>query len=159
MHFEETPEIAALVTSLLDLLTEYRRGDTVPWPAIEAIAGSRYDNRGRYVIQKWRKILQRDHDIVTLVDRTVGVRLLTDAQIVAEIPKLRELKAFRQMNHGLKQIRAVNHGNLTEHQKRVLEAHRLRMRLIRRDLRRAKNSIVESLPADTMPLRPRPPLS
>lgn len=138
---EAIQEITDAVAALWQMSSKFNRGQTIEWSQIEAIAGQRNENRSKHIIGKWRRKLEREREIVTLVADTVGVRLLTDKEAAIEIPRLRQKRAFRQINRAIKQTAIVNKDRLSMHERRVLEFQRDAMKSQRRELHRSQKAL------------------
>lgn len=120
---------AAQVDAVWDSLGLYHKGTTVPWTAIEAAMGRTREDRGGWtIIRRVRRRLLRDRQIASLPDPTVGLRLLTDMEAATEIPTLRQKKARRQINRGLRETEAVDTSQLTRHAAESLAIARRHMK-------------------------------
>jgi hypothetical protein len=122
------------------------RGDVIRWDEIESVAGMHRDDRGGWtVINRFRRHLQADREIVTIAATDLGLRLLTHEQAAKEVPALRTRKAYRQINRGLRETATVDPGQLTTHDAKRLALMRLSMKeqrlAIGRAARDAKASI------------------
>lgn len=148
----EIKEVTDAVKALLKLSDRYERGQIVPWHEVEAIAGNRFENRSRHVINKWRRKLEKEREIVTLVADTVGVRLLTHKETATEIPSLRQRKAYRQIRRAIKQVGTVDDARLSDHERKLLAAQRANMAATRRDLHRSRKQLVNNA-TETNPRR------
>lgn len=148
-------EITDAVNALMTLADNCERGQCIAWSDIEAVAGSRAENRGKHIIGKWRRRLEREREIVTLSAASVGVRLLTHQETATEIPKLRQRKAYRQIRRALKQTALVDDASLTDHERRLLHAQRSNMSEQRRELFRSQKQLeTRKLPTEVNPRRP-----
>jgi hypothetical protein len=151
---ERIDEVTAAVEELATLTNRYERGQIVPWSEIEAVSGSRNENRGKYIIGKWRKRLEREREIVTLCAETVGVRLLTHKETATEIPRIRQRRAYRQIRRAIKQTSLVDTGRLTTHERRLLAAQRDNMAQQRRELHRSQRQLANGIvPTEVNPRR------
>jgi hypothetical protein len=151
---ERIDEVTAAVDQLFAISGKYERGQIVPWVEIEAVSGSRVENRGKYVIGKWRKRLEREREIVTLCAETVGVRLLTHKETATEIPRIRQRRAYRQIRRAIKQTSLVDTGRLTTHERRLLAAQRDNMAVQRRELHRSQKQLARGVvPTEGNPRR------
>lgn len=135
---ETIQEITDAVEALYLMSAKYDHGQTIEWATIEAISGDRNTNRGKHIIGKWRKRLEKDREIVTLASVTVGVRLLTHLETATEIPRLRQKKAYRQIRRALKQTATVNSTGLPLHSQKLLASQRAHMADQRRALFRSQ---------------------
>lgn len=153
---ERIDEVTEAVEQLMALSNQYERGQIIAWHHVEAIAGSRAENRGRYIINKWRRKLERERDQVTLCADSVGVRLLTHRETATEIPRLRQRRAYRQIRRGLRQVETVDEGRLSDHERKLLAAQRLSMAQQRRDLYRSQKALAAGIRVtETNPRRMR----
>ncbi len=141
----EIKEVTDAVKELMKLSDRYERGQVVPWNEVEAIAGNRTENRSRHVINKWRRKLEKEREIVTLVADMVGVRLLTHKETAKEIPSLRQRKAYRQIRRAIKQVGTVDDSRLSDHERKLLAAQRANMAATRRDLHRSRKQIANNV--------------
>lgn len=144
-------EITKLVQELWNLSQNFQRGTIVPWLQIESITGDRTDPRSHYIINKWRRRLEREREIVTLVADGVGVRLLTQRETASEIPAIRQKKAYRQIRRAIKQTALVNVAELSDHERRLLASQRQNMAETRRELFRSQKETRTA--TQTNPLR------
>lgn len=127
----------------------FQKGATIPWSVIEtAIGRHRDDVGGRHIINRLRRKMLVDREITTLPDVMVGLRLLTDMEAATEIPTLRQKKARRQINRGLRETSAVDMSQLTRHAAESLAIARRHMKSERLAISRARRE-VESLTRPT----------
>lgn len=127
----------------------FQKGATIPWSVIEtAIGRHRDDVGGRHIINRLRRKMLVDREITTLPDVMVGLRLLTDMEAATEIPTLRQKKARRQINRGLRETSAVDVSQLTRHAAESLAMARRHMKSERLAISRARRE-VESLTRPT----------
>jgi hypothetical protein len=151
---ERIDEVTEAVEGLMKLSDQYERGQIVPWDRVEAIAGDRTENRGKHIIKKWKKRLERERLIVTLVAPTVGVRLLTHRETATECPANRTRKAYRQVRRGLREVETVDDARLSDHERRLLAAQRVSMADQRRSLHRSQKQLRNGLkPTEVNPRR------
>lgn len=147
-------EVTAAVDQLMVLAGEYSRGQCIPWGVIESISGSRDENRGKHVIKKWRKRIQKELEIVTLSAPSVGVRLLTHKETATEIPAIRQSKAYRQIRKALKETSLVDDSKLGDHDRRLLACQRTNMADQRRELFRSQKQLAtRKIATETNPRR------
>jgi hypothetical protein len=107
---------ASEVDRAWEILFGFRKGDTVPWPQIEAAIGKHRDERGGWtIIKRLRSRLLKERQITAFPEPTIGLRLLTDIQAATEVPALRQKKARRQINRGLRETASVDQAQLTKH--------------------------------------------
>lgn len=135
---EAIEEITKATDTLMVLARKFERGQVIDWDVIEKISGSRFENRGRHVINKWRRRMEREREVVTLCSDGVGVRLLTHKETASEIPQLRQRKAYRQVRRALKQVKTVDVSRLSDHERRLLAAQQVNMAEQRRSLFRSR---------------------
>lgn len=151
---ETIAEVTTATDELMTLAAKYDRGQVVAWCDIELIAGDRRENRGKHIIDKWRRRLEQERDIVTLCAESVGVRLLTHLETAREIPRIRQRRAYRQLRKAIKQTQTVDVGQLRDHDRRLLVAQQHNMADARRDLFRSQKQLSEGLkPTETNPRR------
>lgn len=161
--FESKAEITEVVNRLLTLSNQYERGQRIDWSLIEEIVGRRYYPEGGpmpmpwYIIGRWRKLLRRDQEIVTMVDYKNGIRLLTHREAAEEVPAHRQRKAERQIGHALKEIATVDTTRLSDHERKVLAIQRHNMIAERRSLRQSRNKPGRSVTEVNPRRKPRPP--
>jgi hypothetical protein len=102
-----------------------QRGECIAWQEIEGVMGlSRDDIGGRTIVHRFRRRLLRDHRIVTLCTREVGIRLLTNEQTAREITVMRQRKARRQINRCIRETDTVDGAALSDHDRLVLSSQR-----------------------------------
>jgi hypothetical protein len=151
---EKIKEVSEAVDQLFSVSDAYGRGEIVPWAEIEKITGNRFENRARHIIGKWRRKLFKEREIVTLAAHTAGIRLLTHQEVAAEIPAVRQKKAFRQVNRALKETSLVDTDRLSTHQRKILAATRANMADTRRELFRSRKMLRNgTVKTETNPLR------
>ena len=132
----------AEVEAVLGVVAAFIKGTTVSWSVIEkAMNRNRYDKGGWAIIKRVRKHLLRDRLIATLPDTRVGLRLLTDTENAQEVPVLRQKKARRQINRGLRETSAVDVSLIPNHVAIGLALVRKRMKEERLAISRANNEI------------------
>lgn len=135
----------AEVEAVWESIGAYHKGTTVPWGTIEVAMGRHRDQLGGWtIVRRIRRRLLRDRQIASLPDPTVGLRLLTDMEAASEIPELRQKKARRQINRGLRETDAVDTSQLTRHAAVYLAMSRRHMKAERLAISRARRE-VESL--------------
>jgi transposase-like protein len=149
---ETIAEVTAATDLLMQLADRYERGQVIAWSDIEAISGERTEFRSRHIINKWRRRLEQEREIVTLGAPNVGVRLLTHQETAQEIPRLRQRKAYKQLRRAIKQTSTVDISRLTDHQRRLLVAQQQNMADTRRELFRSQKQLQEGVkPTETNP--------
>jgi hypothetical protein len=120
----------------------FQKGATIPWSVIESAIGRHRDEvGGRHIINRLRRRMLRDREITTLPDVMVGLRLLTDMEAATEIPTLRQKKARRQINRGLRETSAVDTSQLTRHAAESLAMARRHMKAERLAISRARRAV------------------
>lgn len=143
------------VNALFHRFASRNRGSVIAWAEIELAMGrGRNEEGGWPIINRFRRRLLRDLQVVTLARDSVGVRLLTNEEAAVEIPRLRQKRAYRQVNRGLKETAAINHAELSDRQRLVLVRQRENMARQRLEIgrsRREKYKIGRKSP--TMPVR------
>jgi hypothetical protein len=117
------------IESVWSAISAYTKGVTVPWKVIEQAMGrAREDRGGWHIIGRVRRRLRRDRQIVSLPDVNVGLRLLSDMEAAREIPELRQKKARRQINRGLRETDAIDVAMLSPHASQSLAIARRHMK-------------------------------
>lgn len=135
-RFEE--KYAGNVEAGWEFLNQFSKGDLVAWPAIEkVISKHRKTNGGQTILKRLRRRMRVERQIVILVETDVGLRLLTDQQAAYEIPQLRQKKARRQINRGLRETGVIDVSMLTPSQAFALNAARKSMKSERLALSRS----------------------
>jgi hypothetical protein len=127
------------IESVWSAIAAYTKGVTVPWKVIEQAMGrAREDRGGWHIIRRVRRRLLRDRQITSLPDVRVGLRLLTDVEAVREIPELRQKKARRQINRGLREMEAIDVAMLSPHESQCLAISRKYMKVERLEITRGR---------------------
>lgn len=144
---ESIEEIATAVEALMQLSSTRERGNIMHWGEIEPLSGSRLTNRGKHIINKWRRRLEKERGIVTLCSQTIGVRLLTHSETAREIPAIRQRKAYRQIRRAIKQTATVDSARLSVHDRKLLSVQRANMATARRDLFRSRQQLEKGITA------------
>ena len=157
MQFDTNDEVTAAVDALMTLAGQYDRGQCIDWPTIELIAGDRREPGPRYIINKWRRKLETDRALLTLPAVNIGIRILTDEEAAAEIPALRQRRAYRQIRRALRQTALIETSRLSDHQRRLLTLQRANMAAQRRELFRSQRQLATGAPPETAPRRPPSP--
>jgi len=151
---ETIAEVTTATDDLMKLAERYERGQVIAWCDVELIAGDRRENRSKHIINKWRRRLEQEREIVTLCAESVGVRLLTHLETAREIPRIRQKRACRQIRKALKQTQTVDASRLTDHDRRLLVAQRQNMVSTRRELFRSQRQLEDGVkPTETNPRR------
>jgi hypothetical protein len=133
---------ARKVDVVWNLLLGFNKGDTVAWADIEAAMGLHRDDRGGWtIVNRIRRLLLVDRQITAFVEPTIGLRLLTDTQTATEVPRLRQKKARRQINRGLRETDSVDHSQLTLHAAKSLAVARQHMRAERLAISRGAREV------------------
>lgn len=120
-NWNEDPEIAAQVELVRSLAKDLQRGDLLQWTAIEsALQLERWQPRLRYIVNKWRRDLQKG-GIETWAIPSIGVKLLTDEECLTVVAVHRGKRARRQ--HG-KILRAMKNTRveLLSNNQRLMQA-------------------------------------
>lgn len=140
--FKENKETRLAVEWLWKAFAKMERGTTIPWEQIELVAGVRRDEPGGWsIINRFRKRLRRDMEIVTLVADSVGLRLLTHRETATEIPAIRQRKAYRQVNRALRETETVNQASLTDHERLMLSSQRHNLKYQRLHIGRSRREL------------------
>ena len=133
------------IESVWSAVASYTKGVTVPWKVIEQAMGrAREDRGGWHIIKRVRRRLLRDRQIASLPDVNVGLRLLSDMEAAREIPELRQKRARRQINRGLRETDAIDVAMLSPHASQSLAIARRHMKAERLALSRGQRE-AESL--------------
>lgn len=137
---------ATEVEQVWDLLFGFHKGDTVPWHRIEAAMGKHRDERGGWtIVKRVRSRLLKERQITAFPEPTIGLRLLTDIQAATEVPELRQRKAKRQINRGLRETESVDQAQLTKHAAISLAMARKHMRAERLAISRGTKEVAALL--------------
>lgn len=144
---------AAEVDRVWELLFGFHKGDTVPWPQIEAAMGIHRDDRGGWtILKRVRSRLLKDRQITAFPEPTVGLRLLTDIQAATEVPALRQKKARRQISRGLRETESVDQAQLTKHAAVSLAMARKHMKAERLAISRGTKEVAALLKPARSPM-------
>lgn len=138
---DKIDEVTTAVEALYTLASKCERGQVIPWVDIEKIAGDRKENRSRHIINKWRRRLEKEREIVTLCADGVGVRLLTHRETATEIPRIRQRRAYKQIRRAIKQTGLVNCERLSLAERKLLVAQRSNMADQRLALHRSQKQL------------------
>lgn len=150
---ERIDEITAAVDALTALSAKYDRGECIPWDEIETASGPRKENRSRHIIQKWRKRMMREREIVTFCAASVGVRLLTHKEVATEVPRYRQRRAYRQIRRGMRETRMVDVERLSLSERKMLIAQRDNMARQRLELHRSQKQLAKGMVTESNPKR------
>lgn len=138
----ESNKYEAQVDAVWEAIGSFHKGTTVPWPVIEQAMGRlRYDRGGWTIIRRIRRKLLRERQIACLPDPTVGLRMLTDMESAQEIPELRQKKARRQINRGLRETEAIDVAQLTKNASFALAMSRRHMKAERLAISRGRKEV------------------
>ena len=156
--FESVGEIREGVEKVHELFAGRSRGEVVPHDEIEAILGiTRHTGRWKTILDRVRARLQREDGIATWPEVGVGYKLLTVREQIEELPGWRLARAARQSRRGLRSVAAIPNTDLTQHQRRVRQAHVDAMRRATAAVARHRREMdVLTKPREHMP-RPRRP--
>ena len=135
-----------------------QRGQVITWSAIEAIMErGRYDEGGMTIINRFRKRLRRDREIVTLASTTVGLRLLTHEETAREVFPMRQRKAYRQVNRAIRETATVPGDALPDRLRLSLAQQRMHLKQQRLDIGRARRQMLNgNRRSQTHPVRRMP---
>ena len=160
MRFKKTEEVAAATVRLFALLTTMGkwRGDILPWSKIDDTLGvSHLTNEGQHIVDCFRTELRRDHKIVTDVEVSVGVHLLTHREAAELVPYKRQKKAYRQMGRALRETDTIDGGELPDRLRSGLSMQRHNLRRQRLQLGRSYREHAEQITKTVInPRRKRP---
>lgn len=109
------------VNELLDKLGIPKPGDEIPYSKVEAVIGvSRGQNRWQSVTNRWRKKLERDHNLILKAIANQGYRVLTNSE--------RVMHSSKQFDGGVKRVtkaivvaQKTDRIDLSEEEKRTLD--------------------------------------
>ena len=149
---EEDPQITAQVEALFAVCADYERGQVVPYSKIERAIGMRRDTeRGKYVLQKARRRIRKERDIVIRPEVSVGWRMLTDTEAAKIVPHDRQRRAVRQIRRGLVECQSVRAERLTPRERQLLAANMQAMEAERREISAALRADTKGRKTETMP--------
>lgn len=124
-RFEEKQAIKGAVAAALELLRKHKRGDVVPWAAIEGAAGfERYTRHWAAFLKRTRRDFMGETGICLWPVTDVGMELLTTQDQLITRSAKRRRKALRQMRRDVKELAAIPDADLTSRQK-VLRANQV----------------------------------
>jgi hypothetical protein len=130
------------VEALCRRFADWQRGSTISWNEIEMAMGrGRNDEGGWNIIRRFRRRLLADREIVTLAKEAVGIRLLTNEEAAREIPVMRQKRAYRQVNRGLKETSVIDGSNLSDRLRLVLVRQRENMKRQRLEIGRSRREL------------------
>jgi len=130
MKIEEKHKDA--VEALFVALDDFTKGTTVPWLIIQKAMGCHRNDRGGWtIVNRVRKRLRVDRQIVTLADPRVGLKFLTDNEVALIIPVFRGRRARRQIDRGIRETDAADVAQLSHHASVSLALSRRHMREVR----------------------------
>lgn len=137
------------------------RGDTIPHEEIESVSGVMRHNRVEWgwLISRLRKRLLREHGwafIQTPDLINVGYKLPTETEQVEECGRNRAKRSARQAHKGIREVGAVEPGNLPMHLQRARARRIHQLREARKSARRAARDVADKVlsPQEAMPKRP-----
>lgn len=135
----EKKEISEAVKRLCASLDGVRRGETIPWETIERVMGrARTDPGGWHIVNRWRRWMQRERNIVMHPNPSVGLSVLTHSETVMKRGAWRVAKARRQVHWGLREMETVSPQALSDHERRALAIRHARFKDERRRLSAAQ---------------------
>jgi len=120
------------VETLFVALNDFTKGTTVPWLVVQKAMGcTRRDKGGWTIINRVRRRLRVERQIVTMADPTVGLRFLTDTEVAYVIPEYRGRRSRRQIDRGIRETDAADVAQLPHHAAVALALSRRHMREVR----------------------------
>lgn len=158
-NFEATATITDAVLRALNVLAQYKRGETVTWDALEQAAGfARYTQHWSSFWNRLKRDFMNQAGGVCLWPETnVGARLLTAQEQLTERAVKRRRRALRQMRKDQQELAAVPDRELTMNQ-RVLKSQQLQAARdgSKQVLRQLRVSHVLAKPSAALPRAPIP---
>jgi hypothetical protein len=125
--FERDEKIAAMVDALYSVAADLNRGDILTHEMIRPILGcGPNEEHWQHCVDRVRARLERDREIATWPEKTVGYRFLTVDEQIADLPRWRMRKAARQGRRARRSAATISVKGLSHHQRIVL-AHTLDM--------------------------------
>jgi hypothetical protein len=147
--FEQNPEIGQGVEAAFQAAEGLTRGDVLTHERIEQAFGiRRYTSWWTRGIQLLRRRMQDERGIWLASDTTVGYRLAPHRVQIAEGPR-RTKRAARQIERGLRSVRALPDGELSHADQKAKFGVEERLAAIARDTR-------QDLRLQQFLLRPKP---
>lgn len=148
-------EIREASDLLWEAFGDTERGSIVAWSSIETKMGrSRYDMGGWTIINKLRRRLIKEREVVTIAKEGIGLWFLTHQEAAQHVPQRRQKRAYRQVNRGLKEMATVDGARLSDHQRKVLTMQRSNMRNQRLEIGRSRRELAKGIKrSETHPVR------
>lgn len=144
----------AFVDAVVNVAGDYNRGMMIPWAVVERAMGrGRDDEGGRQIVNRARKRILSDREIVIRIASNIGLHLLTDEEAAEEVPRSRQRRAYRQLNRGLRELAAVRVSLLSDAQRLAAVRQRQCMAEERREIGRAYREIGQRKRTETHPVR------
>ena len=133
------------VEAVFSQAEKYTRGSVMPWSTIEAAMARGRDNEGgRQIIKRLRARILREREIVTIAIAGVGLQFLHDTEAADIVPVMRQRRAYRQLNRGLRELGAVRHTALSDAQRLAVVRQRQCMSEERRTIGRAYREMTQN---------------
>lgn len=150
-----------LTNTIFAQTTELDRGDIIPLEMIEEASGfGRYTESWSHLIIKLKRKMLADRAIALWSVRTIGYKLCTKDEQLNMTAEKRQRKAIRQLSRSLREVGALEPGELSIHMQHV-RSIRLRdmlatRRLLKRQLRQQKSEArrTQTIPSVAASRRP-----
>jgi hypothetical protein len=131
--FEKSETIRRKSEKLWAVAARLDRGDVLTNEAIAGVVGvGPHEHPWPTVVAKVRRRLLRERGIACLPEYGVGLRLLTDAEQITDLPAYRHRKSRRQIRHIERALVALDGAALTPHLRRLRQAQLEAARTARR---------------------------
>jgi hypothetical protein len=125
--FEKDERIEAMTEALYGLTANLNRGDILTHEMIRPVLGCEPNEYPwQLCVDKVRARLEKEREIATWPEKTVGYRLLTVDEQIADLPRWRTRRAIRQQRKARRSAATLSVKGLSHHQRLVL-AHTLEM--------------------------------
>lgn len=137
-YFKQDDQIRLVREKLCEaFMPTLKRGDILLWADIEKVVGeSRAENRAKYIIKTFRSRVLNEMNIFLKSVVNVGLKACSPEEQVEHGGVVRQRKAMRQARRGLKEVRAVEPGDLSLHQQRIRASSIDQLKLTQRMARR-----------------------
>lgn len=118
--FEEKAVITAAVERAVALFARHKRGDVVPWAAVEKAAGfPRFSPHWTQFNKRFRRDFRDQTGIEVWPVAGVGLKLCTPQEQLTDVPQKRQARSLRQMGRGIAALKALPNEELTAHEQTV----------------------------------------
>lgn len=155
MAFATKEELQQIHRDLMNHAGKLNRGDSIPIEVIERISGMvSYSESWTHVIRTFKRNMRKDRGIALWSLERGAYKLLTNQEQVHVCGLKRQKRMLRQSTNAVREVRAVDPDDLSEHDRLVRLATLNQLRLQRRFIISGLRQAHKTFRSQVNPVRP-----